>query len=374
MAAPRVQAALVHEMALELGFDLAGVAPLRRPHRAREFEDWLLAGRHAGMTWLERDRERILDPRGTLPEGRSLLVVGLGHSRGAAETVEGARVARYAAGRDYHNYFKKRLVRLARRLERLGLAGAWRAVADAGPLMERSHAAEAGLGFESKAANLLHPTWGPWFFLGELLLEAEIEPTPAPPAGSCGTCRACIDACPTGALIEDGVLDANRCLSYHTIENHGSIPHELRDAAGEWAFGCDVCSEVCPWGSSATDTTSRLGTHPVLELGVLGWFETPARRWSQVFNGSVLQRPARDGLLRNGALTLAARPSDEGRSTLERALDSEASPFVREAVYWALARAHRDEGRVREALDSAEAREPDESARSRMARTRRELL
>ena len=176
------------EVARRVGFDLAGLAPLRPPRDAGRFEQWLSAGHHADMDWLERNRDRITDPRALLG-GRSgtMLVVGLAHARAAVELPGGGRVARYAAGRDYHNVLGRLLRKLRRGLIEAGLlaeSDRTRSVVDAGPVLERSHAAEAGLGFPSKAANLLHPRFGPWFFLGEILIPTELEPTGAPPAGS----------------------------------------------------------------------------------------------------------------------------------------------------------------------------------------------
>jgi epoxyqueuosine reductase len=246
------------ERALELarltGFDLAGVTPFRAPRDAARLREWIAAGRNAGLAYLERDLERIANPAAWDPAGKSMLIVGLAHSRAGFELPGGGKVARYAAGRDYHNVLLRKLRKLRKLLTAEGLIAreTWSRVGvDAVPLLERSHAAEAGLGFTSKAANLLHPTFGPWFFLGELVLDLELDPTPTPPAGSCGTCRACLDACPTQAILAPGVVDARRCISYHTIENDGPAPRELRASFGEWAFGCDVCSEVCPWGSKA---------------------------------------------------------------------------------------------------------------------------
>jgi epoxyqueuosine reductase len=322
------------------------------------------------MRWLEEQRERILDPRLSLAGGRSLLVLGLGHSRAPVELADGARVARYAAGRDYHNVVGRRLRRLAGELRRRGWLGQWKKVVDAGPLLERSHAAEAGLGFESKAANLLHPRFGPWFFLGELLLDVELEPSPPIPAGSCGSCTACLTACPTAAIVAPGVVDARRCISYHTIENRGQVPHALRAAVSSWAFGCDVCSEVCPWGEHAPDLAARFGLHPALERGSLSaWLGLPAERFEEAFSGSPLRRAGRDGLTRNAALGLARRPSEAGRAALAAALDDRA-PLVREAAYWTLARAHGDDRGVAGELERALAAETDPEARRGMERTR----
>jgi epoxyqueuosine reductase len=364
--------ALVLEMAREAGFDLAGVAPLRPPAAAERFERWLAAGRHADMAWLERQRERILDPRRVLPEGKSLIVVGLAHSRPAGRLAGGGSLARYALARDYHNALGRRLKKLVRRLERAGLGGRNRRIVDAGPLLERSHAAEAGLGFESKAANLLHPAFGPWFFLGELLVPWELEPTTVPPAGSCGTCTACLDACPTGAIVEPGVVDARTCISYQTIENRGAIPPALREPQGPWAFGCDVCSEVCPWGKDAPDRSAALGTHPEIdaaaEHGLVRWVEMAPAELEERLAGSPLRRPGRAGLVRNAAIALGNRPSERGERALLHALTFDPSELVREVAAWGLGRGHGDSPAARAAVERAAAREPRPAAAAALRR------
>lgn len=365
------------ELAAELGFDQAGITALRPPRAAERFRAWLAAGRHGSMRYLERQAPAILDPRRLREGARTLLVVGLGHSRSAVELPGGARVARYAAGRDYHNVVGRLLRKLARRLEQEGLSAPFRAIVDAGPLLERSHAAEAGLGHESKAANLLSPRFGPWLFLGELLLGETLEPTDVSPALSCGTCTACLDACPTGAILEPGVVDARLCLSYLTIEHRGPIPRELRPALGPWVFGCDVCSEVCPWGAKAPDLAARFGgTHPAL-AGVgegaasplLAWLRLDDAAFASELNGSPLQRPRREGLARNAAIVLGNHPVDGGSAALRRALELDPSPLVREAAAWGLRRGYGVEGGVRDALEAAIAREPEERTRGELRRT-----
>ncbi len=356
------------ELARDLGFDLAGVAPLRPPRDAERFRSWLDGGRHAGLDYLARDAERIVDPRRSLPGGKSLLVVGLAHSRAAIELAGGARVARYAGGRDYHHLVTRKLRKLRRRLEEEGLlerGSRSRAAVDAAPLLERSHAAEAGIGFLSKAANLLHPRFGPWFFLGELMLTVELEPTPDPPAGSCGTCTACLDACPTSAILEPGLVDAGRCISYHTIENRGAIPEALRPSIGTWAFGCDVCSEVCPWGRSAPDLAERFGLHRTHESGgPERWIalRDPAQ-WSAELEGSPLKRAGREGLARNAAIVLGNAPSERGEGALLEALSFDPSALVREAAGWALVRGYGESPSIRAAVERAASAEADPRAR-----------
>ncbi len=343
---------LILEMAREVGFDLVGIAPLAPPAAAEHFAAWLAAGRHGGMAWMERDRERTLDPRRILPAGRSIVAVGLAHSRPPVTLPGGGRIARYAAGADYHNRVRRLLRRLVRRWVAEGLVRESRQMVDAGPLLERSHAARAGLGTESKAANLLHPTFGPWFFLGEVIVDLELEPSEAGEPASCGSCRACLDVCPTGALVAPGEVDARRCVSYLTIEHRGPIPHDHREGIGEWAFGCDRCSEVCPWGEDAPDLSERFGIHPALEGGGLeSWLATPEEQFSTRWRGSALQRPRREGLARNAALVLGNHPREGGREALLAALEGDPSPVVREAAAWALHRAHGEERGVRAALE-----------------------
>lgn len=364
------QADDILEMALEAGFDLAGLTPFRAPREADQYRSWIEQGRHASMGWLEDNLPVIEDPRLFVPQGRTLLMVGLSHARPPLELPGGGRVARYAAGRDYHNWMGKRLKRLARQLVAVGLVEGARSGVDAVPLLERSHAEEAGLGFASKAANLLHPHLGPWFFLGELVLEIDLPPTPAPlPAGSCGTCTACLDACPTGALVAPGELDAQLCLSWATIEQRGSVPHELREGMGDWVFGCDICSEVCPWGEGVPTQEERFGLHSGISGGSLvDWLrlDPDPEVFKQRFLGSALRRAGRVGLSANSALVLGNRPSEEGRDALRAALVEDPSPKVRESAAWGLLRGHGEDEGVRARVEEALSKEPDPAARDAM--------
>ncbi len=371
---PDSRRSLVLEQAREIGFDLVGIAPFGPPPDAERFEAWIEERRHGTMGYLERGRAATVDPRSQWPAGKSLLVVGLGHSRPALHLPGGGRIARYAAGRDYHNVVSKMLDRLRRALLREGLASPGSAFVDATPLLERSHAAEGGLGAPSKAANLLDVRFGPWFFLGELILDLDLSPTPAPSRiPSCGSCTACIDACPTGAILEPGRVDATRCISYHTIEHRGLVAHDLRPQAGEWAFGCDVCSEVCPWGSKAPDLTERFGTRPAFEEGASeagtlvdlltdGRDEPDDAGHKERWRGSPLRRPRREGLARNAAIVLGNCPSEPGLDALLGALAADPTPSVRAASAWALAAGHLEDSGVRESISRALAREVDPGA------------
>lgn len=369
---PLERGEIILELAREAGFDLAGLAPLDAPADGERFRTWLADGCHGEMEWLERQAEHICAPHFNLEPNSWLLVLGTSHVRPPRRQPGGGRVARYALGRDYHNLIGKRLRKLARELADRDLIRRSRKIVDAGPLLERSHARTAGIGFSSKSANLLHRRFGPWVFLGELAFESPAplaQPDPGGPDsfGSCGTCRACLDACPTQAITEPGRVDARLCLSYQTIENRGTIPHELRKPLDEWVFGCDVCSEVCPFGSKAPDASARFGDHPALEQTRLAdWFKIGDQaEFEARFEGSPLRRTRRSGLLRNAALVLGNRPSDRGRRALEQALEDE-QPLVRAASLWGLLEGHGREDGVRSAAESALARESDPEASADM--------
>ncbi|HNM77615.1 MAG TPA: tRNA epoxyqueuosine(34) reductase QueG [Tepidiformaceae bacterium] len=237
------------------GFELAGIAPATAVPAVREAaNDALAAGRLAGMGWMDPAwLERATDPDRFLPGARSIIVVALpNHSPepepGPAAGARG-RVARYARGRDYHRVFEKRLRRIARWLrEEFGTDA--RATVDYGPLLERPYAELAGLAWRGRSTMALLPGFGPWVMLGVVATTLDL-PADQPIRKSCGSCARCITACPTGAIAPDGgVVDARRCISYHTIENRGAIPRELRPLFGDWVFGCDACLDACPVGQS----------------------------------------------------------------------------------------------------------------------------
>jgi epoxyqueuosine reductase len=208
-----------------------------------------------------------------------------------------------------------------------------------------------------------------------LLLDIELETTPSLPAGSCGTCTACIDACPTQAIVGPGRVDANRCISYHTIESRGPAPHDLRAQISNWVYGCDVCSEVCPWGRVAPDTSQRYGTHREVESGSLvGWLSRREESaWSVAFEASSVRRAGRAGLARNAAIALGSSRSDEGRSALLNALSFDPSSVVRDAAAWSLLYGYASDAAVLPAVERAGAAEADQGARAAIQRSLADL-
>jgi epoxyqueuosine reductase len=230
--------------AYALGFDLVGIATLGPAETAPAFEKWLAAGYDGDMQYLARGATKRADTRRPVPGAISAVVVGLDYGGKAPD----GPVARYARGDDYHDLMLERLNELKRLVEReLGHEVQGKAYVDTGPILERDLARKAGLGWFGKNTNLLNPKLGSYFFLGELLLDLELAPDAPFDAEHCGSCTACLDACPTDAILEAGVLDATRCISYLTIELKGEIPEEFRAAIAEGGhlYGCDVCQEVC---------------------------------------------------------------------------------------------------------------------------------
>jgi epoxyqueuosine reductase len=354
-----------------LGFDLAGIAPASPARRLASYKSWLSAGHHGEMGYLSRiDRvERRENLARVLPGVKSIVSVALNYYPGDApapadDAVERGLVARYAWGEDYHELMLGRLEELA------GLVSATarcavrhRAYVDTGPLLERDHAAQAGLGFIGKNTCLINPRRGSWLFLGELLVDVELQPTPAAKMPSCGSCRRCLDACPTGALIQPYVLDARRCISYLTIELEGAIPLELRPLIGNRLYGCDVCQDACPWQRFARITREQSllapgadqaspALAPLLKLG--------EQAFQRRYQGTALERTGRARLLRNVAVVLGNCDGQPGTDALIAALgDSE--PLVRGHAAWALGR-RGGEGALA-ALRSALSAETDEDAR-----------
>ncbi len=348
---PRDLAERVRALAIEIGFDTVGFARADRSRDADRFHAWLADGREADLAYMRKTPERRTDPRNVLEGCRTVIVVTVGHwFEDPERTAElPARFARYAKGRDYHKILEGMLKRLAcalheqvRREEEpnseLGDDERHRWYVDHGPVLERAWAAEAGVGFVGKNAMLIDPRRGSWTTLGVLLTTAELEPD-APVDEGCGTCRDCIPACPTGAIVGPGEVDARLCISYWTIEHRGVLPEEMRSAIGTRVFGCDDCQDVCPWNRFAQPAT--VADHRPRELFVdadlarlasLTWDE-----WDDATRGTAVRRVGYEGLLRNVACALGNTGDERARPHLDRLVTHE-SELVREHAVWGLAR------------------------------------
>lgn len=331
-----VRGEAIKARALELGFDRVAIGPAGPPEHGAAFEAWLEAGYAATMDYLDRGRADRLDPSRLLPGCRSVVAVAVSYKQDDAGPTW-RPVARYARGRDYHDLMRPRLVELGEFIrEAAGAEVRSRAAVDTSAVLERDLAARAGLGWIGKNTNLLTPSLGSYFFLGVVLTTAELAFDDRQP-DRCGTCTACLDACPTRAFVGPYVLDARRCISYLTIEHRGDIAEEMCDSLGEWLFGCDVCQEVCPWNRKA-EPGREPALRPAAPFGPLeALLDLDRDAFRARFRSSALSRTKRAGLLRNAALVLGNRGEQGAVGALTRALGDE-DATVRRAAAWALAK------------------------------------
>jgi epoxyqueuosine reductase len=325
----------VKARALEVGFDRVAVGPAGPAEHAARFDAWLDAGYAGGMDYLARTRVERGDPERLLPGCRSVVALALAY--GPREDDPSWRaVSRYARGRDYHDLMRPRLAAVVDYLrEAGGPATASRAAVDTSAVLERDLAARAGLGWIGKNTNLIAVGGGSYFFIGTVLTTAALV-ADGPAADHCGTCTACLDACPTQAFVGPWVLDARRCLAYLTIEHRGDVADEWKPEMRDWLFGCDVCQEVCPWNRKAPPARepALAPSAPLPPLEAL--LEMDEAAFRARFRGSAMSRARRAGLARNAALLLGNRGDRAAEPALRRALD-DPDPGVRSAAAWALA-------------------------------------
>lgn len=330
---------LLADLALSLGADAVGWAPARvSAATVEEYVGWLAAGRHAGMAYLERQLPARVDPAARLPGAASVLVLGVSHALadpGApAGGVRVGRVARYAWTPDYHDQLQPVLTRLEEEAAQAGVRA--RGYVDHGPVMERLFASGAALGWRGKSGMTVSTRLGAFVTLAVLLTDLPFEGTAEEHPDRCGRCVRCVASCPTNAIGDDRAIDARRCVSYLTIEHRGPVPPELRPGVGAWLFGCDVCSEVCPWSAKAGPLARLLKPDPELAHPDLSaFFGASERQFARRFAGTAFLRPRRKGMARNALTVLGNTRAPAGWPLLLAGAQDPAWE-VREAAAWAL--------------------------------------
>ncbi|MGD0073015.1 MAG: tRNA epoxyqueuosine(34) reductase QueG [Candidatus Binataceae bacterium] len=347
------------------GFVLVGFARLRELPRESFYRGWLADGRSGEMDYLAREPERRFDPRCLDPTLRS--VVSLGYPYAAPPVAEidwqrelRGRIASYALGEDYHRYVRDKARAVAAALCDARPGCVTRVYVDTGPVFEREWVREAGVGWFGKNTNILNRERGSYVFLAEIFTDAELDANVEPYGDYCGTCRRCLDLCPTQALADGYLIEPRLCISYLTIELRGPIPVELRPKLGNWIFGCDICQEVCPWNGAATGFADDRLAPRLPEL--INLDEEGFRRR---FRASAIKRTKRRGLLRNVAVALGNSANREAVPPLSAALEIEPEPLIRAHVAWALGRL--GGAAARRALEKRRIREADPSVRGEVA-------
>jgi epoxyqueuosine reductase len=344
-------AAQVKTWGAELGFQQVGVCDTRLDEHEKRLEQWLREGLHGTMDYMSRHGRRRSRPGELVPGTVRVIAARMDYLHSAARPGEElldqpdkAVVSRYALGRDYHKVLRKRLQRLAGRIEAVVGPFGYRVFVDSAPVLEKALAEKAGLGWIGKHSNLLNRRAGSWFFLGEIYTDLPL-PVDLPAENHCGDCVRCIDACPTGAIIGPYRVDARRCISYLTIEFKGTIPEDLRPQMGNRIYGCDDCQAACPWNrfarfSEEDDFAPRHGLDDAALLRLFAWSENEFLRNTE---GSAIRRAGYQGWLRNIAVALGnSRPEDAAaRASIVTALQrrrEQVSERVREHIDWALKR------------------------------------
>jgi epoxyqueuosine reductase len=337
----------VRALARECGFELAGVARAEPADDIVRYRDWVDAGNAGEMRYLTDRRADVReDPRHLLPSARSIICVAKLYQTPWPHTTQfhdedRAWISRYAWGDDYHDVLRRGLEQLAARIAVRAGPFESKICVDTAPLLERTYARLAGLGWIGKNTCLINQQSGSWFFLGELLVSLDIAPD-APPPDRCGTCRRCIDACPTAAIVPRGAgytLDSRLCISYFSIEQRGAIAEEVRAGIGAHVFGCDICQDVCPWNRRAPVTIDpafapRHFAPPLGEMAALSESEFRA-----MFRGTPVTRARYSGFLRNIAIAMGNRGLPQFRAPLEK-LAASHDPVVADHARWALARCY----------------------------------
>jgi len=335
---------LIQDWAAELGFQQTGIADTDLDTAEQRLDAWLASGYAGDMEYMSRHGRRRSRPDELVPGTIRVISARMDYlpSDGASpqailDDPNKAYVARYTLGRDYHKLMRKRLQQLATRIEQSVGEFGYRVFVDSAPVLEKPLAAKAGLGWIGKHTNLINRSAGSLFLLGEIYTDLPL-PIDAPASDHCGTCTACIDVCPTRAIVAPYVLDARLCISYLTIEQRGSIPPELREPIGNRIFGCDDCQLFCPWNKFATQTdeTDFQPRHGLDAADLVELFAWTDDEWDTRTTGSAIRRAGYEGWLRNLAVALGNAPTSPAVIDALQARSEHESALVREHIEWAL--------------------------------------
>jgi epoxyqueuosine reductase len=304
----------IRRMGRGLGFDAVGFAPPVLPASAQNLPDWLEKGYQAGMGYMDRHKDVCLDPQAFFPGVRTVIAVALNYftpGDGTAPPAGHPAISRYARGRDYHKVLKTKLAAFLERIREAVPGVNGKIAVDTSPVLDKLWAQAAGLGWQGKHTNLITRSRGSWVFLGTVWIDKEIAPD-LPGTDLCGSCTACLDACPTAAFPAPYVLDARRCISYWTIEHRGEFTGDTPPLHG-WLFGCDVCQDVCPWNKFQKPTAEPdfAPRAEIMDLDVDRWSEMDDEQFERVTRGSPLRRARKDGLRRNAHRLI--RESGDGK-------------------------------------------------------------
>ncbi len=305
----KITSEIVIRKAQEIGFNLVGFAKADvLSEEIKILEEWLKRKYQAGMTYMERNVDKRLDVKKILPEARSVISLGLNYytaNKHSGDKSNG-KVSRYAWGTDYHLIIWEKLARLEKELNEIDIKFESKSYVDTGPVMDKVWAVKSGLGWLGKHTNVINNSFGSWLFLSTIITNYEFDYSPEIP-DFCGTCTACIDACPTDAIIQEYIVDANRCISYLTIENKNEIPDEFRGKFDGWIFGCDICQDVCPWNIKFAEPTDEKEFYQVNgndEIDLMEAANMSSQEFKQRFENSPVKRTKLKGLKRNAEFLL----------------------------------------------------------------------
>lgn len=300
-----------------IGFTKLGITEPNQLENDRiHLNKWFDNGYHASMRWIENRKEERLNLLSYFPEVKSVISVALNYfPQQTPDAKNIGKISNYAWGEDYHSILKQKLFELLALVQKDYPNVLYRVCVDTSPVMDKIWARQAGLGWIGKHTNIISRDYGSWVFLGELMLDIELDYDPPFELDHCGTCTACLDACPTNAFPEPYVLDANKCISYLTIEHRGTIASELDTDMGDWIYGCDICQQVCPWNNKFQKITNEEGflpRHDIHNTDLEQWAELTPEKFKKIFKGSPVKRTKFEGLKRN--IDIAIKNSNNQKS------------------------------------------------------------